>query len=188
MNRPEIVVDLDGVVYDWVTTMSQWLEYNGIPAPVEDHQTWRVWEDWMIPEGMFMRYWRIGIEQDVVYRQGPVMEGAAQALWYLSDNEFHITFATDRLSKFGLNKQVVDNTTAWLYDAGLPYRSLMFTANKDVRGAMFGIDDKPANVVAMQEADIAGFLYDAVHNQDADLPRVKTWMEFIEQIEGAYNG
>lgn len=183
--RPEIIVDLDNTVYDWIATVAGYLHYQGVDVDIADYQSWEVWEDWDIPKGQFDRLWRMGIEDDVIYRQGPIIEGARDALWQLSDMEFHITLATNRLSKFGLYSKIIDNTVDWLREAAIPYRGLLFTGNKGIMGASFGLDDSPEYVRQMQEAGIAAYLFDAPHNQgDTDLGRITEWSTFVEQVEG----
>lgn len=186
--RPEVLVDLDGVVYDWVGTMSGYLQYQGIEAPMELYSQWSVWEDWGISKGEFLRLWRMGVEDKVIYAQGALIEGAREALWYLSDQEYHIHFITNRLTKFGLHKEIVENTVSWLREAAVPYRSLSFTHNKGVK-AEFGIDDSPDNIEQMQDAGVGAYLFTAPHNLgESSLPRVDSWAEFIDQVEGMNHG
>ena len=185
MKRDEIVIDIDNVIYDWVEVMAQYLEYHGYAIDRSAYANWAVWEDWLIPKGAFMRFWRMGVEDGVIYGQGPAIEGARDALWYLSDAEWHITLATNRLSKFGLHRQVIDNTTQWLREANIPYRSLAFISNKGIQGAKFGLDDNPANVQQMAEAGMHAMLFSAPHNTNVnDLIRVANWTEVLDQIEG----
>ena len=186
MKRPEIIVDLDGVVYPWAEVMAEYIgTYQGVDIGDGTYSQWSVWEDWGIPEGEFMRYWRMAIEDEVIYAQGPPIPGAREALWYLSDTEFHITLATSRLNRFGLHQKVVENTIKWLREACIPYRSLAFIENKKILGARYGIDDKPSNVQDMKHAGIQAYLFSAPHNQEVEeMDRVNSWSEFVEQIEG----
>src|SRR5690606_6594857 len=135
MGRPRILVDLDNVVYDWTRSMANWLYHNKAtqtvpPRLMEQYGQWAVWEDWGIPEGEFMRWWRLGIEEGVIYGKGPIVPGARNALWQLSDAEWDIQICTNRLTKFGLHDQIVYNTVGWLKDNAIPYRGLLFTADK----------------------------------------------------------
>ncbi|KKM23161.1 hypothetical protein LCGC14_1618070, partial [marine sediment metagenome] len=97
-NRKTILVDLDNVVYDWVQSMADWLRTNNAVHPsrylVDEYRSWEVWEDWGIPKGEFMRWWRLGIETGVIYAQGKLIPGAQNALWALSDAEWDIHIAT----------------------------------------------------------------------------------------------
>ena len=67
MSRKLILIDLDGVVYNWIEAMVDMMEYNDV-VPLErdlmsEHKTWEVWEDWGISKGEFHRWWRLGVEE-----------------------------------------------------------------------------------------------------------------------------
>lgn len=170
MNRPVILVDLDNVVYDWTRAIAEFLEINGAfrsrdlrarltervgeYVSTEDNVTyamqlysqWAVWDDWGIPKGEFMRWWRLGVEQGWVYGLGPEIPGARRALWKLSDAEWHIHIATSRLTKFGLHDKIAENTARWLRDHNIPYRDLSLVSDKKRILADAIVDDKAENM------------------------------------------
>lgn len=168
MGRPRILVDLDNVVYDWTRSMANWLYHNKAtqtvpPRLMEQYGQWAVWEDWGIPEGEFMRWWRLGIEEGVIYGKGPIVPGARNALWQLSDAEWDIQICTNRLTKFGLHDQIVYNTVSWLKDNAIPYRGLLFTADKKQVLAEAIVDDREDNTHKTMHDQV--FVFPTNHNQ-----------------------
>jgi 5'(3')-deoxyribonucleotidase len=196
MNRPTILVDLDNVVYDWAKSMAFWLirndvikgtviakaKYNALKAML-DYQSWEVWEDWGIPKGEFIRWWRLGIEAEEIYAKGPLVPGARKALWRLSDAEYDIHIATSRLTKFGLHDQIILNTASWLRDNNIPYRNIHFTDNKRAIIAQAIVDDRADNMGEPMHGK--RFLFPANHNQGryvtADEQRAY-WDKIVEEL------
>jgi len=165
--RPVILVDLDNVVYDWTRSMANWLYHNKAtttapPRLMELYNQWAVWEDWGIPKGEFDRWWRLGIEEGAIYGKGPIIPGAREALWRLSDAEWHIHIATSRLTKFGLHDKVVQNTAQWLRENNIPYRDLSFVDDKTRIMADAIVDDKASNMDPRVHGRM--FLFGAPHN------------------------
>lgn len=185
MNRPVILVDLDNVVYDWAKSMAMWLDGNDalpfwswnypiIEEAMRKYKSWSVWEDWNIPKGEFIRWWRLGVEAEAIYASGPLISGAREALWKLSDAEWDIHIATSRLTKFGLHDKIVANTSIWLRDNNIPYRSIHFTDWKPGIAAEAIVDDRGDNM--SEEAHMKTFLFPANHNK-------KTFVTAKEQRE-----
>lgn len=170
MKRKVILIDLDNVVYGWVESMAQWLMDNGAAQGrshgmmMRSYKHWEVWEDWGIPKGEFIRWWRLGIEEEVIYAKGPLIHGARNALWKLSDAEWDIHIATSRLTKFGLHNQIVINTTHWLKENNIPYRNLLFVNNKRSIIADAIVDDRKDNM--SKEVHAQRFWFPANHNTD----------------------
>jgi 5'(3')-deoxyribonucleotidase len=179
MNRPTILVDLDGVVYDWVGQMAQYLHIQGViedpVKAIQDHHTWEIWEDWGIPEGEFMRWWRLGVEGKWIYAMGGLIPGARTALWRLSDMEWNIHIATSRLTKFGLHDKIVENTVDWLRSNNIPYRNLSFTANKRDIIADAAVDDNESNLSAYFH--VRPYLFGAPHNNSN-----VTWDDIVKEL------
>lgn len=177
-NRPVIIVDLDNVVYDWVGAMAQWLDLNGVidkQTAVDSYSQWAVWDDWDIPKGEFIRWWRLGIEKGWVYGMGPEIPGARTAMWQLSDMEWHIHIVTSRLTKFGLHDKIAENTANWLREHNIPYRDLSLVSDKHRILAEAIVDDKRSNM----NAAVHGLCYEfaAPHN-DSDV----TWPMIVDNL------
>ena len=176
-NRKTILVDLDNCVYDWVAAMAGWLRDNGAAQGkshgmmMRAYKTWEVWEDWGIPKGEFIRWWRLGIEAEEIYAKGPLIRGAREALWKLSDAEWDIHIATNRLTKFGLHDKIVENTVSWLRDNNIPYRQLSFVSNKHRIIVDAIVDDNEDNIDWSGEYHGQAFLFPANHNANKFIDR-----------------
>jgi len=189
MKRKTIIVDLDNVVYDWVNAISVWLlsnnavNYTTAEEMNNDYRNWNVWEDWGMAKGDFMRWWRMGVEAEVIYARGLVMPGAREALWTLSDAEWNIHIATNRLTKFGLHRTIAHNTTTWLYHANIPYRELSLVTNKHKIMAEAIVDDRKDNMKPSSHGKV--FLFPANHNKDrivTDEEQYETWQEIVRDL------
>jgi|SRR3990167_2074283 len=186
MNRKTIIVDLDNCVYDFVLAFATWLDKNGAldrlrPPPdttipgtfrlemsrvsnaMNLYSQWNIWDDWNIPKGEFMRWWRLGIEAEEIYANGPLIPGAREALWKLSDGEWSIYLATSRLTKFGAFDKIVANTAKWLNKNNIPYRDLAFTTQKTNMIADAIVDDRADNM--SYKVHNKRFLFPAPHNK-----------------------
>lgn len=194
MQRPTILVDLDNVVYDWAKSMAIWLLNNHVLEAkatrsypvVEDYMrsytSWSVWEDWGIPKGEFIRWWRLGIEAGKIYGKGPLIAGSRDALWRLSDAEWDIHVATSRLTKFGLHDKIITNTATWLYDNNIPYRNIHFTDNKKAIIAQAIVDDRADNMGDMH-AQI--YEFPANHNKGRFVTPTEqkaAWKDIVDQL------
>lgn len=183
-DRPVLILDLDGVIYDWVGAMRSALsQYAGVEKPLFDPNQWAVWDAWDVPKGLFMQCWRRGIEDGWLYNYGPPIGGAAtvDALWRISDLEWDIQIATSRLNMFGLHHQVVTQTADWLNQYRIPYRGLSFTDRKTLKGLVM-VDDKPGN---LETANVElALLWDMAHNRnEMRYPRVHDMEDLFEWVE-----
>jgi 5'(3')-deoxyribonucleotidase len=191
MKRSVILVDLDNVVYDWAGAMRDWIIQNranrGMDRSMMDnaYRHWAVWDDWGIPEGEFTRLWRLGIEAGEIYAKGPLIPGARDALWRLSDAEWDIHIATARLTKFGLHDQIVINTATWLRDNNIPYRNIHFTDNKHAIRADAIVDDRKDNMNEDSHGKI--YLFPANHIVEERIPprvQMDTWKQIVKELTG----
>ena len=190
--RPTVLIDLDHVVYDFVQEMAFWLADNGVLAnPIKaayQSKGWKVWEEWGMSEGEFMRWWRLGVEAGWVYAEGTPIPGARDALWKLSDANWDIHIATMRLNKFGLHHAIIGNTIDWLKTHNIPYRQLSFMSNKKDLRANAIVDDVADNMDgAVMGVHNRTFLFPANHNQThqvGDAERRKAWENIVEELVG----
>ncbi len=193
MNRKTILVDLDNVVYDWIHAVSVWLlsngavDYDSTQEMNADYTAWKVWESWGLSQGEFFRWWRLGIEAEVIYAQGRLIAGARDALWILSDMEWDIHIATSRLTKFGLHAQIARNTINWLHDANIPYRQLSLVEDKTVIRADAIVDDRADNMLLGIHKKV--FLFPANHNIGGVVTedqQLEAWVNIIEKLGSGY--
>lgn len=160
--------------------MAEWLHEAGVlkvspEGAMGQYNSWAVWDDWGISQGEFFRWWRLGIEAGAVYGRGPMINGARDALWKLSDAEYHIHIATSRLTKMGMYEKIVENTVGWLRDNAIPYRSLTFTDRKQDIQAYAIVDDLEKNM--SEESHRLRFLFKAQHNGGS-----VEWKHILEEL------
>jgi 5'(3')-deoxyribonucleotidase len=195
MDRPTILVDLDGVVYPWVEAMAVGLNSHGWTqhAPqdlVNLYRSWEIWEDWDIPKGQFDYWWEHLIRDGFMYVEGYPHPEAVAALWTLSDAECHIHIVTARLNKFRLHDEVVIHTAEWLKMHQIPYRSLTFAEDKDLVMGDVIVDDNIGNLITHPAG--RRFLFPAPHNRNADhiesvghytsLREEDPWADLLEEL------
>ncbi len=213
MSRPRIIIDLDHVVYDFVRTFAEWLAMNDAlddlpdlpthtthrdhnlaqfitaqPYPIVDqamhaYTSWGLHDNWGMSKGEWTRWWRLGIEAGYMYRKGPLIPGARDAIWRLNDAEWHIILATNRLNVFGMHDKIIENSVAWLRDNNIPYRELMFTTDKTMVMADAIVDDVQDNM----DADMHDrtFLFPSNHNSDhyvTDVEKRGTWEYVVDAL------
>jgi hypothetical protein len=155
VKRKTAIIDLDNVVYPFAEVMASIISGNTdvTHAPselVQLYKSWAIWDDFGVPQGQFDWWWEQGVRSGAVWGtalQVPPIPGAAQALWELSDREWHIHIATSRMNKFRLHDTAAKNTVEWLAQHGIPYRSLSFTSDKHAIIADAIVDDSPDHLV-----------------------------------------
>lgn len=190
--RKTLLVDLDNVVYPWAEVMAHLTAIGGLSNSYPQdlmaaYKTWSIWDDWQIPKGGFDRVWEKGIETGQMWGVNGDMAAfplprSVQALWTLSDREWHIHIITHRLNKFRLHDKAVLNTAEWLKWANIPYRSLTFTENKHVVLGDVLIDDNPQNLI--EHPAPVKILYPAPHNRDFEVG--DTGIKTLFEGEGLY--
>lgn len=143
-----INVDLDGVVYDFHTSLMEYIYGKGGWLHLVTPRRWNVWEDWGMTFGEWNHWFRRAVEDGEVWGKGPMIPGARHYLWKLSDEGHHIRIVTDRLVHAFGHRAAVTATAQWLDDNNIPYRSLSFEGKKYLFASDNSvlIDDKPSNV------------------------------------------
>ncbi|MEZ5244340.1 MAG: hypothetical protein R2707_04520 [Acidimicrobiales bacterium] len=119
--------------------------------------------------------------EDCRYRDLAPVEGAAEALWRLSDAGVWIRVVTNRLhANWGHQTAVVD-TVEWLDRAHIPYRDLCFLGSKPQVEADLYVDDSAETIAALRKAGNEVIVFDSAGNQGERDPRAANWAE-VEEI------
>ena len=182
--RPDFIlgVDLDGVVGDHTYRFREILaELRGIDAetlPLE-----RSWDfaEWGLGPDEYAHYHRIAVMEHDMFATMPVMPGAAEALWRLSDAGIWIRIITHRLYVHWGHAKAIGDTAAWLDQHRIPYRDLCFLGAKPQVEADAYIDDAAHNVTALRDAGNTVIVFDQPYNRALAGPRASTWAE-VESI------
>lgn len=177
-----LMVDLDGVVYDFVDTLTYWCRWregmssDRLPYPA----SWDFYRDqWGLTLEEFLAIGGRAVDDGYLFAEGYSIEGAIDGLHALRDAGHTIHIATDR----SYGSRSVENTERWLTANAVPYDSLTFGRDKSVVDADIYIDDRDKNVEALRAAGKSAVIFDQPWNQNVDGPRVYDWPEFVSFVE-----
>lgn len=171
-------VDLDGVCADHAEAFRRVVAAErGIePNELTPQTTWD-FAEWGLDRTTFESTHKRAVLEHRMFRNMPVMAGAAEALWRLSDAGVWIRLITHRLYTNWGHAIAVGDTVAWLDEHGIPYRDLCFLGDKPEVDADAYIDDAPHNVEALRRAGAEALVFDQPYNRDLPGPRVESWAE-----------
>ena len=171
-------VDLDGVCGDHESAFRDVVasERRIDPATLGPQRTWDFTE-WGLDRDGFERLHRIGVVEHRMFRSMPVVPGAAESLWRLSDAGVWIRLITHRLFTSWGHAIAVRDTVDWLDANSIPYRDLCFLGDKPQVEADAYIDDAPHNVVALRAIGAEVLVFDQPYNASLDGPRARSWTE-----------
>jgi 5'(3')-deoxyribonucleotidase len=171
-------VDLDGVCGDYTTAFRAVVaaERGVDPDTLGAERSWD-FDQWGVGPGEFDDLHRVAVLEHHMFRSMPVMPGAAEVLWRLSDAGVWIRIITHRLCVNWGHAVAVADTVAWLDDHGIPYRDICFLGAKPEVEADCYVDDGPHNITALRAAGNEVIVFDAPYNRDLDGPRAHTWDE-----------
>jgi 5'(3')-deoxyribonucleotidase len=175
-------VDLDGVVADHTRRFRDILaEIRGVDPEVYPLE--RSWDfgEWGLGPDEYADYHRIAVLEHDMFRTMPVIDGAADALWRLSDAGVWIRIITHRLYVHWGHEKAVADTAAWLDANRIPYRDLCFLGAKPQAEAHAYIDDAPHNVDELRSYGNTVIVFDQPYNRAIAGPRARTWAD-VEAI------
>lgn len=172
-------VDLDGVCGDYTIAFREVVaRARGVdPASLPDERSWDFAEWGISTPEEFDRLHRRAVLDEHMFRTMPVIPGAADALWRLSDAGVWIRIITHRLYVNWGHAVAVADTVAWLDDTGIPYRDICFLGAKPEVDADCYVDDAAHNVLELRAAGNHVIVFDAPYNQGIDGPRAHSWEE-----------
>ncbi len=174
-----LAVDLDGVCADHAAAFAQVVAAErGIdPASLEPQRSWN-FHEWGLSDADFDRLHRRAVLEHRMFRSMPVVAGAAEALWRLSDAGCWIRVITHRLYANWGHAIAVGDTVAWLDDVGIPYRDLCFLGDKPAVEADLYVEDAPHNLAELVAAGNQVVIFDQPYNRDVPGPcRARDWAE-----------
>jgi 5'(3')-deoxyribonucleotidase len=177
-------VDLDGVCGDYTAAFRAVVAADrGLDASeLGDDRSWS-FDQWGIA-GDFDRLHRVAVLEHRMFRTMPVVPGAADVLWRLSDAGVWIRIITHRLCVNWGHAVAVADTVAWLDDYGIPYRDICFLGQKPEVEADCYVDDAPHNVEALRAAGNDVIVFDQPYNRDLPGPRANGWAEVETIVAG----
>jgi 5'(3')-deoxyribonucleotidase len=176
-------VDLDGVCGDFSTAFRAVVADDlGVDADALPPRSNWDFSEWGIrDEDHFRVVHRRAVLEHRVFREMPVVEGCAEALWRLSDAGVWIRIITHRLYVNWGHHEAVTDTVDWLDRHAIPYRDLCFLGAKPEVDADIYIDDAPHNITALRDAGNEVIAFAQPYNVDVGGLRASTWEE-VESI------
>lgn len=176
-------VDLDGVCGDHTGAFREVVarEKDVDPAGLGPQTTW-TYEEWGLDEKEFLHLHRRAVLDHRMFRTMPVLDGAAEALWRLSDAGVWIRLITHRLYANWGHAVAVADTVAWLDDNGIPYRDLCFLGQKPQVEADAYIDDAPHNIAELRASGATVIIYDQLYNRELPGLRARSWVEAEQHV------
>jgi 5'(3')-deoxyribonucleotidase len=143
--KPRIVVDIDGVLYDWHSTVRfLMMKYRGISLP-DLPQLFDCWDGhtrYLSPDDIAW-LWTVGVEKGL-FRHGHVLKGSIQALEQLSEVA-DIVIATHRPAG------AANDTLSWLAFHRVPCKEVHLLYHEEPKWVIPAdgiVDDKPENVLS----------------------------------------
>lgn len=180
---PEFVlgVDLDGVCADHAEAFRRVIaSERGIePGELEPQRTWD-FAEWDLTRTQFEEAHKRAVLEHRMFRSMPVVRGAAEALWRLSDAGVWIRLITHRLYTNWGHAVAVADTVQWLDEHAIPYRDLCFLGDKPQVEADAYIDDAPHNIEALRASGAKALVFDQPYNSEMAGDRAVGWSE-VEQ-------
>lgn len=171
-------VDLDGVCGDYTAALRAVVaEHKGLhPDELPPQQSWD-FQEWGLTTEEFHHFHELAVLEHGIFRTMPVMDGAADVLWRLSDAGVWIRIITHRLYLNWGHAAAVADTVAWLDDVSIPYRDLCFLGTKPQVEADCYIEDAPHNVSALRASGAHVVVFDQPYNRALEGPRAASWAE-----------
>jgi len=178
-------VDLDGVCGDYTGALRDIaIERTGAdPASLPLERSWDFGE-WGLTEQQFAELHRAAVVEHRMFRTMPVIPGAAETLWRLSDAGIWIRIITHRLYLNWGHATAVADTVDWLDEVGIPYRDLCFLGAKPQVEADCYVEDAPHNVEALRATGAEVIVFEQPYNRHVAGPRAADWSE-VENLVGA---
>jgi 5'(3')-deoxyribonucleotidase len=169
-------VDLDGVVADHTFRFREIMaEIRGVqPETMPLERGWD-FEEWGFGPDEYAVHHRTAVMEHDMFATMPVIDGAAEALWRLSDAGVWIRIITHRLYIHWGHAKAIGDTAAWLDMHRIPYRDLCFLGKKPQVEADAYIDDAPHNIEQLRAAGNTVIAFEQPYNRDIGGLRAANW-------------
>lgn len=176
-----IIVDLDGVVYDWDSAARYMLrEYRGYGAALLDpSSSWDHIQEVVTKEDWDW-LWTTGVQKGL-FRYGHIVRGAIIGVRTLAEAGHEILIATHR------PRSAVRDTVDFLSYAHLPLSEIHILSDGEPKSSIRAdilIDDKPDNVNTWTHGP--AILFDRPHNQgypdNTWVTRASDWRKVVQLV------
>ena len=185
-------LDLDGVVADYTSALRASITaHRGVPEEsITNEPAGWDFPEWDLAEGEFLEHHQRAVSKERMFRTMQPIKDASRNLWLLSDADIHIRVITRRLQFGGGHAVAASDTVTWLDEHDIPYRDISFlgrsgyTDKSQVLADLY-IDDSPADICRLREANKPVLIWDHAYNRDLGNPRVDNWDDAMLMIREA---
>jgi len=178
-------VDLDGVCADYTLAFRDFCaeRLGRDPSTLPLERSWD-FREWGFDAAQFEEMHRAAVTEGRLLASLPIIEGASESLWRLSDAGVWIRIVTHRLYVNWAHSSAAGDTVDWLDRARIPYRDLCFVGAKRDVGADAYIDDGPHNIINLRAAGRTAIVFDQPYNRDLDGLRATNWDQVEDIVYG----
>lgn len=191
-----IGVDLDGVGHIFERSFAESLvvytgQHHSAAAALltGQAQSWTFYEELGLTLEQFIEVCNHGADMGILFT-GHVHDGFADAMARMKAAGHTLHIITDRT--YGSTPKVSqDITKLWLYDLGVEYDSLTFSADKTIVPTDVFIEDKPENYDALDAAGVLVYLVNRPWNAHHSVParhRIESISEYADILTGSWVG
>ena len=179
-------VDLDGVCGDHNLIFRNIVakELGVEPESLTLDRSWG-FEEWGLSVSDFEKLHEKAVVEHRMFRDMPVIPGASEVLWRLSDQGIWIRIISHRLYVNWGHAIAAGDTADWLDRANIPYRDLCFIGAKSALNADLYIDDGPHNIEAFQNDNKKVIIFDQPYNRHLSGLRAHTWEDVERYVVDA---
>jgi hypothetical protein len=170
-------VDLDGVVADFYGALRPVAaEWRGLKLKELTKEVSYGLQEWGIAGADYQDLHRFAVTQREIFFTQPPIDGGPATLRRLGHNHsIRIRIITHRLFIKYTHLKSVTQTVEWLEAYGIPYWDICFMKAKGDVGADLYIEDSPANIVALQNANKDVLIFTNSTNRNVSGNRADTW-------------
>ena len=169
MSSPRVIVDVDGVVADFLGHLLPAIGYEAGRETIVDYDIKK-----FLSLAQQERMDQV-LREPSFWQTLPVMSGALEGIDEIRERGHEIVWATSPWLPCAGWESIRRDWLKRHFDVA--FQEIVYTFRKDVLTAEFYIDDRPESVVAWQRAHSRGiaFLYDAPYNAEFLWPQRLCW-------------
>lgn len=186
-----IGLDLDGTTADYHRGLWRWLcTVRGTPGrpfvPLSDYTNFA---EWGLDPALFAQAHQTAVA-DGLFVELDVLDGAAEALRELADDDITIRVVTARAQWSDGQSRAYADTARWLCGANpqgaiIPHDEVMFTSRKHVADCDVWIDDAPDQIAALHQTvgPERVIVFDQPYNRRFAGQRATSWAQIPDMID-----
>lgn len=183
----QIAIDLDGVCYNFIHTLREYLILKtGKPRSAFPPEVtwWFFLNEWEMTMDEYIHWTTIGINENEIFWRGPEIPDALWGVQELYRAGYYIKFITARGSrKPDIAKKCEQATLFWLNSHGFPYDEVIVSSDKTNYEFDLLIDDSPTNQAECVASNRNVLIFEQPYNQDVVGPRAKNWFEVVQYVK-----